>query len=299
MKYLRMIHQGTTPTPLDPVAWAALPADEQQAIYEAYKAINETPGFTPGHGLQQPETATTVRVQDGRTITTDGPFVDTKESINGYLIYDAPDLDAAIALAARSWSGSDTAERSGSDTAERSGSDTAERSGSDTAERSGSDTAEFREHWGRVVATLVGFLGDIDLAEEAAQEAFVLAVAGGRRRRAPAARTARGRARTTHIAGGASAGGAGMVIGMASKKITITLDDGLVQQIRTLVDAGRASSVSGFVQHAVGVALDDVAGWGAMLAQALAETGGPMSADERAWADTALGVPKRRRRSAA
>lgn len=90
-----------------------------------------------------------------------------------------------------------------------------------------------------------------------------------------------------------------MVNGMASRKVTITLDEEQVRQIRTLVDADRAASVSGFVQHAVGVALDDVAGWGAMLAQALDDTGGPMSPDERAWADTALGVPKRRRRSAA
>jgi Arc/MetJ-type ribon-helix-helix transcriptional regulator len=86
---------------------------------------------------------------------------------------------------------------------------------------------------------------------------------------------------------------------MASKKITITLDEQQVQQIRTLVESGRAASVSGFVQHAVGVALDDVAGWGAMLAQALEASGGPMSPEERAWADTALGVPKTRRRSAA
>ena len=90
-----------------------------------------------------------------------------------------------------------------------------------------------------------------------------------------------------------------MVFGMASKKITITLDDEQVQQIRTLVGAGRAASMSGFVQHAVGVALDDVVGWGAMLARALDESGGPMSADERVWADAALGVPKARRRSAA
>jgi Arc/MetJ-type ribon-helix-helix transcriptional regulator len=91
----------------------------------------------------------------------------------------------------------------------------------------------------------------------------------------------------------------GMVTGMASKKVTITMTDQQVLQIRNLVEAGRAASVSGFVQHAVGVALDDVAGWGAMLAQALDETGGPMSADERAWADVALGVTKPRRRSAA
>src|SRR6266850_1758614 len=100
MKYMLMIHQGTTPTPLDPEAWATLSKDEQQAIYAAYKAVNETKGVEPGHGLQPPETATTVRVQDGRTLTTDGPFVDTKEALNGYLVYEADDLDAAITLAA-------------------------------------------------------------------------------------------------------------------------------------------------------------------------------------------------------
>lgn len=86
---------------------------------------------------------------------------------------------------------------------------------------------------------------------------------------------------------------------MATKKITITLEAEQVEQVRALVEAGRAASVSGFVQHAVAVALDDVAGWGAMLAQALAETGGEMSPDEKAWADTALGVGKPRRRPAA
>ena len=100
MKYMLMIHQGATPTPLDPEAWATLSAEEQQAIYAAYQLVNATPGVTPGHGLQPPDTATTVRVKDGKTITTDGPFVDTKESINGYLIFEADDLDAAIALAA-------------------------------------------------------------------------------------------------------------------------------------------------------------------------------------------------------
>jgi len=101
MKYMLMIHQGTTPTPLDPEAWATLSQEEQQAIYAAYKTVNETPGVTPGNGLQPPETATTVRVKDGKTITTDGPFVETKEALNGYLIYEADDLDAAIDLAAQ------------------------------------------------------------------------------------------------------------------------------------------------------------------------------------------------------
>src|SRR4051794_38683726 len=101
MKYVLLIHQGTSPTPLDPEAWATLSADEQQAVYADYKALNETKGVTPGLGLQPPDMATTVRVEKGNTLTTDGPFVETKEELNGYLVYEADDLDAAIELAAR------------------------------------------------------------------------------------------------------------------------------------------------------------------------------------------------------
>jgi hypothetical protein len=96
-----LIHQADAPTPLSPEAWATLSDDEQKAVYADYRAINETPGVTPGVGLQPAETATTVRVQDGRTLTTDGPFVAVKEALGGYLIYEADDLDAAIELAAR------------------------------------------------------------------------------------------------------------------------------------------------------------------------------------------------------
>lgn len=90
-----------------------------------------------------------------------------------------------------------------------------------------------------------------------------------------------------------------MVVGMATRKITVTLAEEQVDQVRALVEAGQAASVSGFVAHAVGVALDDVAGWGAVLAEALDETGGKLSAEEKAWADEALGVGRRRRRRAA
>lgn len=90
-----------------------------------------------------------------------------------------------------------------------------------------------------------------------------------------------------------------MVIGMASKKVTVTLPEEQLQRIRALVESGRADSVSGFVQHAVGVSLDDVAGWGAVLAEALTRTGGKLTTDERAWADTILGTGKRRKRPAA
>ena len=82
----------------------------------------------------------------------------------------------------------------------------------------------------------------------------------------------------------------GMVIGMASRKVTITLDEAQLDRIRALVIAGSAPTVSGFIQHAVAVALDDVAGWGALLAEALRETGGALSDDERTWADEILGV---------
>ena len=100
MKYMLLIHQGTTPLP-GTDEWDRLSADEQQAVYRDYGAINQTPGVTPGVQMQAPEAATTVRVQDGRTLTTDGPFVAIKEAIGGYLFFEADDLDAAIELAAR------------------------------------------------------------------------------------------------------------------------------------------------------------------------------------------------------
>jgi hypothetical protein len=101
MKYMMLIHQGTTPTPRDPEAWARLSEEEQKAVYADYQAINETPGVTPGVQMQDPETATTVRVEDDKTLTTDGPFVAIKEALGGYLFFEADDIDAAIELAAR------------------------------------------------------------------------------------------------------------------------------------------------------------------------------------------------------
>ena len=99
MKYMMLIHQGESPTPLRPELWAEVPAAEQAQIGADYQAINGTPGVEPGVGLQLPETATTVRVEDGRTLTTDGPFAELKEAIGGYLFVDADDLDAAIQIA--------------------------------------------------------------------------------------------------------------------------------------------------------------------------------------------------------
>jgi len=101
MKYMLLIHQGDAPTPYTPDEWARLSEEEQQAVYADYGAVNETPGVTPGQQLQPADTATTVRVQDGKTLTTDGPFPATKEALGGYLFFEADDLDAAIELASR------------------------------------------------------------------------------------------------------------------------------------------------------------------------------------------------------
>jgi len=101
MKYMLLINQGTTPLPGSD-EWDRLSADEQQAVYREYQAVNETPGVTPATvQMQPPETATTVRVEGGETLTTDGPFVSTKEALGGYLFFEADDLDAAIELASR------------------------------------------------------------------------------------------------------------------------------------------------------------------------------------------------------
>ena len=100
MKYMLLIHQGETPTP-GTDGWGALSQEDQQAVYADYQAINETPGVTPGEWMQPPEMATTVRAQDGRTLTTDGPFVSVKEALGGYFVFEADDLDAAIELASR------------------------------------------------------------------------------------------------------------------------------------------------------------------------------------------------------
>src|SRR5436305_9909538 len=101
MKYMLLIHQGETPTPADGDAWARLSEDDKKRIAEDYQAVSSTAGVTPGEWMAGPESATTVRVSDGQTLTTDGPFVAVKEALGGYLFYEADDLDAAIELAAR------------------------------------------------------------------------------------------------------------------------------------------------------------------------------------------------------
>ena len=101
MKYVLLIHQGAGAVPGNE-AWEKLTNEQREQIYADYQALNETPGVTPNDmRLDSPETATTVRVEGGETLTTDGPFVSVKEALGGWLTYEADDLDAAIELASR------------------------------------------------------------------------------------------------------------------------------------------------------------------------------------------------------
>jgi hypothetical protein len=94
MKYAMFIHQK-------PGYVEALAEDEQKAVFAEYMALAEDPRARGGAQLQPIETATTVRVQDGQTQTTDGPYADAKEEFSGYYVFEADDVDEAIELAGR------------------------------------------------------------------------------------------------------------------------------------------------------------------------------------------------------
>src|SRR5688572_29306622 len=96
MKYLLQIYSGTA---MD--EYRRLSADEQDAILGEFRAIGESPGVIGGHQLQPEETATTVQVQDGQTLLTDGPFVEAKEHLGGFYVVEADELDEALEIAAR------------------------------------------------------------------------------------------------------------------------------------------------------------------------------------------------------
>jgi hypothetical protein len=96
MKYIMLMYQG------DALERGAEQSEEEQRqVYADYQSLNETPGVTPGPPMGRPEDATTVRVEGGKTLTTDGPFVGMKEAVGGFFILEADDLDAAIEVAAR------------------------------------------------------------------------------------------------------------------------------------------------------------------------------------------------------
>jgi hypothetical protein len=94
MKYVALIYG-------DPDGWEAVPEDEQQRVMERYMALAREPVTVGGDQLQDADTATTVRVRDGETLTTDGPFTKTKEQLGGYYLIDCASLDEALEFAAR------------------------------------------------------------------------------------------------------------------------------------------------------------------------------------------------------
>jgi hypothetical protein len=96
VKYMLLIHSGDAGERFN-----SLDEAEQASIMQEYFTISNEAGVLGGEQLHPADTATTVRVDDGRTLTTDGPFIEAKEALGGYYLFDAPDLDAAIALAAR------------------------------------------------------------------------------------------------------------------------------------------------------------------------------------------------------
>jgi hypothetical protein len=81
--------------------WEARSEEEKQEIYKEYFAISELSGTFGGAELQPAATATTVRVRDGQALTTDGPFAETKEVLGGLYLFEADNLDDAVAVAAR------------------------------------------------------------------------------------------------------------------------------------------------------------------------------------------------------
>jgi hypothetical protein len=97
MRYLLLIYQ-------DEVARSQLSEEEQAAEYQDYFTFNvetEKRGVSAGAALMPSNSATTVRVRNGKTLTTDGPFAETKEQLGGYFMLHCDDLDEAIEIAAK------------------------------------------------------------------------------------------------------------------------------------------------------------------------------------------------------
>ncbi|MFQ3456870.1 YciI family protein [Bradyrhizobium sp. UFLA01-814] len=98
MQYLLLIYRSDA-------EYGGMNADDRKALSAEYavytQSIIQSGHFKGGDGLQPVSTATTVRVRDGKTLTTDGPFAETREQLGGYYLVDAKDLDTALGLAAR------------------------------------------------------------------------------------------------------------------------------------------------------------------------------------------------------
>ena len=96
MKYALLIYPGELTSSSE-----HLSEEERASILGEYLALLQEPGVLGAEQLQPPESATTVRVQDGKTLTTDGPFANTKEILGGLYLLEADNLDRALEIAAR------------------------------------------------------------------------------------------------------------------------------------------------------------------------------------------------------
>ena len=96
MKYMLLIYSTEAREEFD-----ALAEEEQNAIFAEYMAIQDEPDVLGGDQLQPTDSATTVRVANGETLTTDGPFAETTEQLGGYYLLECKDLDEAIRWAAQ------------------------------------------------------------------------------------------------------------------------------------------------------------------------------------------------------
>ncbi len=94
MKYLALIYG-------DEGAWADLSEQEQQAVYARYRDFQQSIGdkLVSGAETAPSNTATTVRVRDGETSVTDGPFAESKEQLGGFFVFECESADEALALA--------------------------------------------------------------------------------------------------------------------------------------------------------------------------------------------------------
>ena len=100
MQFVLLIYHGTYPLPGTP-RWESVSEEEKKAAYADYNTLNNIENITPGPPLGLPENATTVRVENGSTVTTEGPYLDVKGAVGGFYVVEAEDLDAAVAIAAR------------------------------------------------------------------------------------------------------------------------------------------------------------------------------------------------------
>ena len=155
-QYMLLIYSPTR-TPEQPEA-------ESPQWFAYTQELNESGAMVAGDALQ-PETATTVRVRDGETVITDGPFAETKEALGGYYLVDVPDLDAALAWAAK-------IPNVGYGSIEVRPVMVFEHGTGDAAGTAAAAEAAFRDERAAVLATLIRQLGDFQLAEDALQDAF-------------------------------------------------------------------------------------------------------------------------------